>query len=236
MYIVGLFLLVSAIDALTRAPTNETSWHLEAAPRAAWILLERSISVNCLNFTTQYTIFGSDIRWFKLANNGTMVNLPTSLDARVRSNGHQLQIFNAKVNDEGLYCCKPVHGVSKCSELAIANISVAQPPVIVAPVRHQTARIGGVVILQCHIAFIGKPATVEYSWKKSGKNLALQQAKYTTENLMDLFILIIHNVTEMDEGLYSCFLINSKYQRANESIYLQLSSIQNGMSVYKQLW
>ena len=231
MYIVKLFLLASVIDALTRAPKDETSWHLEAAPQAAWVLLERSISINCLNFTTQYAIFASGIHWFKLANNGTMVNLPTSLDARVRSNGHQLQILNAKVEDEGLYCCKPVHSVSDCSELAITNISVAQPPVIVASVRHQTARIGGVVILQCQIAFIGKPATVKYSWQKSGRNLALQQAKYTTENLTDLFILIIHNVSETDEGLYSCFLINSKYQKANESIYLQLSSIQNGMSV-----
>ena len=230
-YIIKSLLLVSAIEALTRAPTDETGWHLEAAPRAAWVLLERRISVNCLNFTTKYTVFASDIRWFKLASNGTMVYLSTSLDARVRSNGHQLQIFNAKVDDEGLYCCNPAHSVFNCSGFAVANVSVAQPPAIVAPVRHQTTKIGDAVILQCNIAFIGKPTTVEYSWQKSGRNLALQPSKYTTENLTDLFILIIHNVTETDEGLYSCFLINSKYQKANESIYLQVSSIQNGMSI-----
>ena len=229
--IVKLLLLVSAIEALTRASTDETGWHLEAAPRAAWVLLERRISVNCLNFTSKYTVFASDIRWFRLANDGTLMYLPISLNTRVRSNGHQLQIFNAKVDDEGFYCCKPVHDVSNCSELAVVNISVAQPPVIVAPVRHQTTIIGDAVILQCNIAFIGKPAAMEYSWQKFGRNLALQQSKYTTENLTDLFILIIHNVTETDEGLYSCFLINSKYQKANESIYLQVSSIQNGMSI-----
>ena len=99
--IVKLLLLVSAIEALTRAPTYETGWHLEAAPRAAWVLLKRRISVNCLNFTSIYTVFASDIRWFRLANDGTLMYLPISLNARVRSNGHQLQIFNAKVDDEG---------------------------------------------------------------------------------------------------------------------------------------
>ena len=233
---VKLLFIVSTIEALniTRDEARyEASWHLEAAPRSAWVLLESSISVNCLNFTSKYTTFGSDIRWFKLAKNGTIKELTVSLNARVRSNGHQLQIFNAEVDDEGLYCCMPiqnVHSLSNC-KLAVTNLSIALPPVIVTPVKHQTAKVGDAVILQCHIAFGGKPAAVEYSWQKFRKNLALQQPKYTTENLTDLFILVIHNVTETDEGLYGCFLFNTKYQRANESIYLQVSGVQNSMLI-----
>ena len=191
---VKLLFIVSTIEALniTRDEArDEASWHLEAAPRSAWVLLESSISVNCLNFTSKYTTFGSDIRWFKLAKNGTIKELTVSLNARVRSNGHQLQIFNAEVDDEGLYCCMPiqnVHSLSNC-KLAVTNLSIAQPAAIVTPVKHQTAKIGDAVILQCHIAFVGKPAAVEYSWQKFRKNLALQQPKYTTENLTDLFII-----------------------------------------------
>ena len=227
---VKLLLLVSTTAALR---DSEASWHLEAAPRAAWVLLKSSVSVNCLNFTGQFAMFASDIRWFKLASNGTIKRLSISLDARVRTNGHQLQIFNAEVDDEGLYCCIPMHNASitNCDELAVANLSIAEPPVVVAPVKHQTATVGDAVVLQCHIDFVGKPSAVEYSWRKFGKKLALQHPKYTTENLTDLFILIIHNVTETDEGLYSCSLINAKYQQAKESIYLQVSRTQNGMAV-----
>ena len=225
-----LLFIISTVEALSREEAT-VGWHLEAAPRSAWILLKSSISVNCLNFTSKYTTFGSDIRWFKLTKNGTIKELPVSLNARVRSNGHQLQIFNAEVDDEGLYCCIPmqnVHSSIDC-KLAVTNLSIAQPPVIVAPVKHQAAQVGDAVVLQCHITFAGKPAAVEYSWQRFGKNLVLQQPKYTTENLTDLFILIIHNITEADEGLYGCFLFNTKYQRANQSIYLQVSGVQNSM-------
>ena len=226
-----LLFIVSTTEALSREEAT-VSWHLEAAPRSAWVLLKSSISVNCLNFTSKYTTFGSNIRWFKLATkNGTMKELPVSLNARVRSNGHQLQIFNAEVDDEGLYCCMPMqnaHSLIDC-KLAVTNLSIAQPPIIVAPVKHQVAQVGDAAVLQCHITYVGKPATLEYSWQKFGKNLALQQPKYTTENLTDLFVLIIHNITETDEGLYGCFLFNTKYQRANESIYLQVSGVQNSM-------
>ena len=226
-----LFFVFAIVEALSR--DEAASWNLEAAPQSSWVLLESSISVNCLNFTSRYTIFASDIRWFKLTKNGTIKELPISLNARVRSNGHQLQIFNAEVDDEGLYCCIPtrnVHSLTNC-KLTVANLSIARPPVIGAPVKYETAKVGDAVILQCHIAFVGKPAAVEYSWQKFGKNLALQQPKYTTENLTDLFILIIHDATETDEGLYGCFLFNTKYQRANESIYLQVSRFRNGMPI-----
>ena len=228
-----LLFIVSTIEALRSRDEAMASWYLEAAPRSAWVLLKGSISVNCLNFTSKYTTFGSNIRWFKLVKNGTAKELPISLNARVRSNGHQLQIFNAEVDDEGLYCCmamQNVHSSINC-KLAVTNLSIAQPPVIVAPVKHQAAQVGDAVVLQCHISFVGKPAAVEYSWQKFGKNLAIRQPKYTTENLTDLFILIIHNITETDEGLYGCFLFNSKYQRANQSIYLQVSGVQNSMPV-----
>jgi len=215
--------------------TNEPSWHLEAAPRSAWVLLQSSISVNCLNLTSKFTVFASDIRWFKIANGGIIKLLPTSLDTRVRSNGHQLQIFRAKVDDEGLYCCIPIRNVtlSNCNELTIANLSISQPPVIVAPVKHRIAKVGDTVLLQCYITFVGKPAALEYSWKRFGKDLNLQSSvsKYTTKNFTDLFILIIHDVTETDEGLYNCFLTNANYQKANESIYLQVSKVQNGISM-----
>ena len=230
-YYVKLLFFVSAIEALSR--DEAVGWHLEAAPPSAWVLLESSISVNCLNFTSKYTIFASDIRWFKLEKNRTIKELPILLNVRVRSNGHQLQIFNAEVDDEGLYCCIPTRNVRSLTncKLAVTNLSVARPPVIGAPVKYETAKVGDAVILQCQIAFVGKPAAAEYSWQKFGKNLALRQPKYTTENLTDLFILIIHNATETDEGLYGCFLFNTKYQRANESIYLQVSRFRNGMPI-----
>ena len=206
------------------ALSDEHEWHLEAAPQAAWILLGSRISVNCLNFTGKLAVFASNIGWFKLATGGKMISrLPTSLHARLRSNGHQLQILNAEADDEGLYCCMPIQNASinNC-KLAIANLSIALPPVIAAPVRHQTAKVGDHVTLQCIVTFGGNPEAMEYSWQKFGKSLDLQQSKYSTVNLTDLFILMIYNVTETDEGLYDCLLMNAKYQKANESIYLQV--------------
>ena len=233
-----LVLLLISATTLSGDQGTGASWHLEAAPRAAWVLLGGDISVNCLNYTSKFITFASDIGWFKITSTGTMINrLPTSLDVRVRSNGHQLQIFKAEVDDEGLYCCMPVDNVTQLSNLnalTIVNVSIAQPPVIVVPVRQQIAKIGDVVLLQCHIAFVGKPAATGHSWQKSGSNLGLQSPKYSTAIFTDLFILIIHNVTERDEGLYSCFLINSKYQKDNESIYLQVhvpAGVQNGISL-----
>ena len=231
-YLINLFVFVSMTDsALSSAISDEHEWHLEAAPRAAWVLSGSRISVNCLNFTGMYAVFASNIGWFKLAIGGKMISrLPTSLDLRIRSNGHQLQILNAEADDEGLYCCMPIQNASIINcKLAITNLSIALPPVIAAPVRHQTAKVGDHVILQCIVSFGGKPAAVEYSWQKFGKSLDLRQPKYYTVNLTDLFILMIYNVTETDEGLYDCLLMNAKYQKANESIYLQLST---GVNTY----
>lgn len=223
-----LLLLISGIEA-----KDGKDWHIEVAPRASWVLLESSISTNCLNSTNKITTFASDTRWFKISENADRIkSLPTTLDARVRSNGHQLQIFEAKVDDEGIYCCMPVLNatLSNCNELNIVNLSVAQPPVIVTHKQHKVVKTGANILLNCYVGFVGKPAAKMYTWQRYGKDLELQTSKYSAGNLTDLFILIIHNVTESDEGWYSCLLTNAKYQKANASIYLHVPRIQNGIA------
>ena len=187
---------------------------MQALPQQRSALLGHNVSINCINDTNS---FAQDIQWFKILTNGELQLIPHSLQERITSNAHQLQLRNTIAEDKGLYCCKAYSEIH-CASTAIANITILLPPVI-SPLQNQIVQIGETVSLNCTVS-IGEPTT--FLWQKDGKDITKNNTKYSIIHSKNRTTLVVTNVTIMDQGYYKCIAYNRWNQQASESLYLQV--------------
>ena len=187
---------------------------MQALPQQRSVLLGDSISINCLNGTNS---FAHNIQWFKILNNGQLLYVPHSLQGRIASKAHQLQLKNAVAEDEGQYCCK-AYSESECSPTAITNITVLLPPVL-SPLHNHKVQVGETISLNCNV-ISGDPTT--FLWQKDGRAIIKNDTKYSIMHSNNRTTLVVTNVTIMDQGYYKCIVKNSRDQQTNESLYLQV--------------
>lgn len=193
---------------------------MKASPPERSISLGLSASINCLNETNNRRTFAQNIRWYKMHNNGSYEPIPNSQNGKLFSDAHQLRLFKVTVEDQGLYCCKPSIEAS-CSSSAVVNITVSLPPRL-SPLHNRTVLVGETVVINCTVT-MGEPNTI--LWQKYGNDLT-DQAKHsiTRSRNNNNTTLTITNVTEEDQGYYSCIARNKKYQKDNQSLYLHVKS------------
>ena len=80
---------------LLRLPAGTSwGWHLEARPFLKYTTVGGSPTMTCYNITSTTTL-PHDSRWYKIAFNSTLQQLPTNSNERVRSDGSQLRISSA---------------------------------------------------------------------------------------------------------------------------------------------
>ena len=187
---------------------------MQALPRRRSVLLGDSISINCLNGTNSFAQY---IQWFKILNNGQLLVVSHSLQGRIASNAHQLQLKNAVAEDEGQYCCK-AFSETECSPTAITNITVLLPPVL-SPLHNHKVQIGETILLNCSV-ISEEPTT--FLWQKDGRVITKNDTKYSIIHSKNRTTLVVTNVTIMDQGYYKCIAKNNRDQQTNESLYLQV--------------
>ena len=169
-------------------------------------------------------------RWYKIASDGTLQQISTDRNERVRSDGSQLRISSARNDDNGTYCCKgPTQALDTCDETATAHLIVVVPPVI-TPKQNQTAYVGRNAVVECNIENIGNPPFAVFRWQKSKQRLVTDGTKYSSQLIGNRMFLTIYNSTTNDEGFYHCILETPVFQRREASVYLFVNhtSITNG--------
>ena len=85
---------------------NSWAWHLEARPSLKYTTLGGSPTITCYNVNSNTAALPRNSRWYKIASNGVLQQLPTATNERARSDGSQLRIISARNEDNGAYCCK----------------------------------------------------------------------------------------------------------------------------------
>ena len=191
---------------------------MEASPSDRCVLLGQGATINCLNKTRSSTTFARNIQWFKILNlsSGRLELIPSLRGERITSDAHQLRFSNTEAKDDGLYCCKAISEV-RCSSSSVVNLTVSLPPVL-SPLQDRTVSKGETVAINCSIA-MGQPSA--FSWRKNGKALP-NDPKYSTIRSNNGTTLTIINVTEVDQGHYSCIVRNWKGQQGNQSLYISI--------------
>ena len=207
--------------------TNNTGtswgWHLEARPSLKYTTLGGSPTITCYNITGSTRVLLRDSRWYKFASNGTLQQISTARNKRVRSDRSQLRISSAADEDNGTYCCKgPTQTLDTCDETATAYLIVVVSPVI-APGQNQTANVGKNAVMQCIIENAGNPPFAVFRWQKSTQRLVTDGTKYTSQLMGNIMVLTIVNSTTDDEGYYQCILETQVFQRREASVYLAVN-------------
>ena len=182
-----------------------------------------SPTITCYNVTSTRAL-PRNSRWYKIASNGVLQQLPTDSTERVRSDGSQLRVSSARNQDNGTYCCKgPSQALDTCDETATTNLIVVVSPVI-TPGRNQTAHVGTNAVVECIIENGGNPRFEVFRWQKSELRLVTDGTKYSSELIgNNTMVLTIHNCTTDDEGYYQCILETPVFQRIETSVYLSVN-------------
>jgi len=206
-------------------------WHLEVEPSPKYTTPGGSPTITCSNISGTTKDIPHNSQWYKISLSGTLQELSTEINARVRSDGDQLRISYARNADNGSYCCKgPTQ--DQCDESAIADLVVVVPPVIVS-VQNQTVLVQNNVTLECIIENEGNPPFIVNRWQKSGERLVTDGTKYTSQLIGNMMYLTIVNLSNDDEGFYQCILETSASQVTEAFVYLSVdheraNSITNG--------
>ena len=159
-------------------------------------------------------------------SNDTLYELPTDINERIRSDGSQLRISSAIIEDDGFYCCKgPMQALNACDESAVAKLTVVMLPKLV-PGQQQTVLVKSNARVECIIKYVGNPSFVVYRWQKSGQRLLTDGTKYTSQLIGNTMSLTIVNSTIDDEGYYQCILETSTFEIIQTSVRL---SVQHSM-------
>ena len=162
-------------------------------------------------------------QWYKIASNGTLQQISTDRNERVRSDGSQLRISSTESEDNGMYCCKgPQQTLESCDESATANLIVVVPPVI-APGQNQTVFAKSNATMGCIIEYVGQPPFTMFRWQKSGQRLVTDGTKYISQLIGNRMFLTIINSTTDDEGYYQCILETPVFQRRQAFVYLTVN-------------
>ena len=202
---------------------NSSAWYLEARPSSWYIQLGRSVTITCYNISSTTILLPRNSLWYKIVSNGTLQQLSTDLNNRVRSDGSQLQISSTKNEDHGTYCCKgPLQALDACDDSATANITILIPPIII-PGKNQTVFVRNDAIMECIIEDVGNPPFVAYRWQKSGQRLIADGTKYTSWLIGNETFLTIVNSTTDDEGYYQCILETSNFEIQEAFVYLSVN-------------
>ena len=198
------------------------AWHLEAMPSLKYTTLGGNPTITCCNVTmASTTTLPHNSRWYKIASSGTLQQLPTDTNERVKSDGSQLRISSARNEDNGTYCCKgPTQ--TTCDDTATAHLKVVVPPVV-TPGQNQTVHVGRNAIMECIIENAGNLPFAVFRWQKSGQRLATDETKYSSHLIGNRMFLTIVNSTTDDEGYYQCILETAFFQRREASVYLSVN-------------
>ena len=199
-----------------------TAWYLEARPSLKYASPGGGLTITCYNISTT-TRPSRNARWYKIASNGTLQQLPTDANERIRSDRSQLRISSAINEDNGTYCCKgSMQALDACDESATATLIITVPPVIV-PGQNQTVFVTNNVTMECVIEDVGNPHFEVFRWQKSGQRLVTDGTKYTSQLIGNRMFLTIVNSTINDEGHYRCILETPVYQRRQATVYLTVN-------------
>ena len=210
-------------------------WHLEARPFLKYTTVGGSPTMTCYNITSTTTL-PHDSRWYKIAFNSTLQQLPTNSNERVRSDGSQLRISSARKEDNGTYCCKgPAQPLDTCDNTAIAHLIVVVPPDI-APGQNQTVLIGLDAVVECVIEYVGNPPFTLFRWQKSQQWLVTDGTKYISWLIGNRMILTIVNSTTDDEDYYRCILETQGFKRREASVYLSVNQANITHTEFTEGW
>ena len=155
-------------------------------------------------------------------SNGTLQELSNDINERLRSDGSQLRISSAIIEDDGFYCCKgSMQALDACDESAVVKLMVILPPVI-DPGQHQTVLVESNATVQCIIKDVGNPPFLVNRWQKSGQRLVTGGIKYLSQLIGNRMFLTIVNSTTDDEGYYQCILETSTFEIIQTSVYLSV--------------
>ena len=180
-------------------------------------------TITCKNITDTTSTSARNSRWYKIASDGTLQQLSTDSNARVKSDGSQLRIFSARNEDNSTYCCKgSTQPLDTCDEAAVARLIVALSPEII-PGPNQTVLIGMDAVVECIIEYAGNPPYMVFRWQKSKRRLVTDGIKYTSRIIGNRMVLTIINSTTDDEGYYQCILETRAFQRSKTSVYLSVN-------------
>ena len=194
-------------------------WHLEARPPIKHTTVGGSPTITCYNITTTTTL-PHDSRWYKIASNGALQQLPAGSNERVRSDGSQLRISSARNEDNGTYCCKgPTQPLDICDDTAIAHLIVVIPP-DVTPGQNQTVLIGLDGTVECVIEYVGNPPFTVFRWQKTQQRLVTDGIKYISRLIGNRMFLTIVNSSTDDQDYYRCILETPVFQRREASVFL----------------
>ena len=219
-----------------------TTWYLEARPPLKYASPGGMPTITCYNISTT-TRLSRNSRWYKIASNGTLQQLPTDTNERVRSDRSQLRFSPARNEDNGTYCCKgSMQTLDGCDERATATLLITMPPVLV-PGRNQTVFVTNNVTMECVIEDVGNPRFEVFRWQKSGQRLVITDGtKYTSQLIGNRMFLTVVNSTTNDEGHYQCILETPVYQRRQASVYLTVNhtgtahaGLTNGASIVRSV-
>lgn len=196
--------------------------YLEARPSLTYTTPGGSRTITCYNVSTNAPSRNS--QWYKINSNGTLQQLSTEVDARIRNDGSQLRISYVRREDNGSYCCKgTTEGLEGCNERATGHIIVVIPPVITAHKQNQTVLVGNNATLECVIEYEGNPPFVVFRWQKSNRRLMTYRTKYVSQLIGNRMFLTIVNSTTDDEGSYQCIVETSVFQRRKAFVGLYLN-------------
>ena len=198
-------------------------WYLEARPSFKYISPGESATIACYNTSsTNSRVLPHDSYWYWIMSNGTLQQLSTDINERIRSDGSQLRISSATIEDDGFYCCKgPMQALDACNESAVLKLMVIMPPLIV-PGQNKTVLVGCSATIECIIEDFGNPPFVVNRWQKSGQRLVTNGRKYSSQLIGNRMFLTIVNSTTDDKGYYWCILETSTFEIIQTSVHLSV--------------
>uniref|UniRef100_A0A8C1PA37 Neural cell adhesion molecule L1 n=1 Tax=Cyprinus carpio TaxID=7962 RepID=A0A8C1PA37_CYPCA len=131
--------------------------------------------------------------WGALVANPRMSQLPDG----------SLQISNASLNDSGQYTCT----VSNSKITITAELDVLNKTVIVKPPLALRIQRGKPATLTCEYQVDSRQYTPQVQWRKNGQKLT--ESSDSDKYMIDESTLIIPEVKEEDEGIYTCEVITT---------------------------
>ncbi|XP_041477176.1 myosin light chain kinase, smooth muscle-like isoform X3 [Lytechinus variegatus] len=123
-----------------------------------------------------------------------------------------LEIFDLVTRDAGLYTCRIVNSAGRSSALVelVVNAKPKRPPFFLQKLSDcEVHEAGANGRLQCKLD--GAPAP-ETSWLKEGKALQESDRVHFTQSANGIHALIIDDVTEDDDAIYTCIAKNKHGQ------------------------
>uniref|UniRef100_A0A8C1P9W2 L1 cell adhesion molecule, paralog a n=1 Tax=Cyprinus carpio TaxID=7962 RepID=A0A8C1P9W2_CYPCA len=114
-----------------------------------------------------------------------------------------LQISNASLNDSGQYTCT----VSNSKITITAELDVLNKTVIVKPPLALRIQRGKPATLTCEYQVDSRQYTPQVQWRKNGQKLT--ESSDSDKYMIDESTLIIPEVKEEDEGIYTCEVITT---------------------------